>query len=294
MTHLKKFLKLFSQLVIIPVLLCLVMTSCGIFSYNFNYDSVDDTLNLNKNASGITENDIAQSSDTDYFVKEVIDGDTLILNNNERVRLLGINTPEHNQYYFEEAREVLEVLVLGKKIKLEKDITDKDVYGRLLRYIFTDNLFVNEEMVKRGFANTFTFSPDVKYTDKFLEAEKLVRDRDIGLWAKSNYSGIEININSDAAGDDKNNLNGEYVIFKNINSSDLNPEGWTVKDMSTNIYLFKNIILKAGSKVFLFSGTGNDGDWKLYWNSSKPVWNNDHDILYLRDGKGLLAEIFSY
>lgn len=175
-----------------------------------------------------------------------------------------------------------------------KDITGKDVYGRLLRYVFTDNLFLNEEMVKRGFANTFTFPPDVKYADKFLEAEKWARIRDIGLWAKSNYSEIEININFDAAGDDKNNLNGEYVVFKNINSIDLNLEGWTVKDMSTNIYLFKRIFLKTGLKVFLFSGTGKDNDEQLYWNNSKPIWNNDHDTLYLRDKKGLLVEIFNY
>lgn len=294
MTHFKKLLKLLPELIIFSVLLCLVMTSCGIFSYNFDYDSANDTGNLNNNASGNLENNSVQSSDKDYFVKEVIDGDTLILSNNERVRLLGINTPEHDQYYFEEAREVLEVLVLGKKIKLEKDITDKDVYGRLLRYVFTDNLFLNEEMVKRGFANNFTFPPDVKYADKFLEAEKWARIRDIGLWAKSNYSEIEININFDAAGDDKNNLNGEYVVFKNINSIDLNLEGWTVKDMSTNIYLFKRIFLKTGLKVFLFSGTGKDNDEQLYWNNSKPIWNNDHDTLYLRDKKGLLVEIFNY
>lgn len=294
MTHFKKFLKLSLEFIIISVLSCLVLTSCGVFYYNFDYDSAKDIAGINNNATENLENKSVQLSDTDYFVKEVIDGDTLILSNNERVRLLGINTPEHDQYYFAEAREVLELLVLGKKIKLERDITDRDVYGRLLRYVFRDNLFVNEEMVKRGFANTFTFPPDVKYTEKFLEAEKWARDRDIGLWAKSNCSKVEININFDAEGDDKDNLNGEYVIFKNVNSIDLNLYGWSVKDLSTNIYLFKKIILKTNSKVFLFSGTGKDNDEKLYWNSSKPIWNNDHDTLYLRDKKGLLVEIFSY
>lgn len=236
----------------------------------------------------------ATKSNVEYMVIEVIDGDTLVLSNNEHVRLIGINTPESERYFYGEAKEVLKLLVLNKNVRLEKDVDDRDTYGRLLRYVYLGNLFVNLEMVKRGFANVFTFPPNVKYTDKFIEAEREARTNDIGLWEKSNSSNIEININCDAEGDDRINLNGEYVIFKNNNNFDINLGGWTVKDLSTNIYDFGNIIFKSGSNLILFSGKGSDSENKLYWNSTKPIWNNDHDTLYLRDADGPIVELYNY
>jgi len=274
----KKLISNILVLLFIPI----ITISCGIFFYDENNNTNKSTYDNNNDLKNV------------YKVKEVIDGDTLVLANNERVRLLGVNTPEHGQYYFEEAKEVLKMLVLGKEVKLEKDITDKDMYGRLLRYVFIGNLFVNEEMVKRGFANAFTFPPDVKYADKFIEAERTARSGELGLWVKSKSSGIEIKINYDAAGDDKNNLNGEYVIFWNTNTYNLDLGDWTIKDSSTNIYEFKKFRLKSDSRVIIYSGKGKDDDKSLYWNSLKPVWNNDHDTLYLRDKDGLLVEIFSY
>ncbi|MBE3138746.1 MAG: thermonuclease family protein [Actinobacteria bacterium] len=232
--------------------------------------------------------------DVKYKVIEVIDGDTLVLSNNEHVRLIGINTPESESYFYGEAKEVLKLLVLNKNVRLEKDVDDRDTYGRLLRYVYIGNFFVNLEMVKRGFANAFTFPPNVKYTDKFIEAEREARTNDIGLWEKSNSSNIEININCDAEGDDRINLNGEYVIFKNNNNFDINLGGWTVKDLSTNIYDFGKIIFKSGSNLILFSGKGSDSENKLYWNSIKPIWNNDHDTLYLRDADGLIVQLYNY
>ncbi|MDD3819484.1 MAG: thermonuclease family protein, partial [Actinomycetota bacterium] len=103
-------------------------------------DEVNDELN-------------AIGSDGALIVKEVIDGDTIILSDGRRVRLIGINTPEHGMYFYEEAKEALEMIVLGKKVFLEKDVSEKDQYGRLLRYVYTGDLSVNMEMVKRGFAN---------------------------------------------------------------------------------------------------------------------------------------------
>jgi len=239
-----------------------------------------------------------KTADTDpeveYDVIEVIDGDTLVLSNNEHVRLIGINTPESERYFYEESKEVLKLMVLNKRVRLEKDIDDRDTYGRLLRYVYTGNLFVNLEMVKRGFANVFTFPPNVKYTEKFIEAERDARTNEIGLWEKSNSSNIEISINYDAEGDDRTNLNGEYVVFKNNNDFDINLNGWTVKDLSTNIYDFGKIIFNSGSNVILFSGMGKNLKNELYWNSSKPVWNNDHDTLYLRDSDGLIVQLYNY
>ena len=276
-------------LFVLPVFLILsslvfYLSGCGLYYFdNANSSSV------NKEAEAS-----AAKPDVEYKVIEVIDGDTIVLSNNEHVRLIGINTPESDRYFYEEAKEVLKGLVLNKNVRLEKDVDDRDTYGRLLRYVYLGNLFVNLEMVKRGFANAFTFPPNVKYTNKFIEAEREARTNEIGLWEKSNSSNIEININCDAEGDDRINLNGEYVIFKNNNNFDINLSGWTVKDLSTNIYDFGKIIFKRDSKLTLFSGKGSDTENKLYWNSPKPIWNNDHDTLYLRDADGLIVQLYNY
>ena len=211
-----------------------------------------------------------------------------------KVRLIGINTPEYGRYYFDEARELMEILTLGKEVVLERDITDRDKYGRLLRYVYVNGLFVNLEMIERGFANAYTYPPDVKYTEKFLEAERYARSNDVGLWERSKITIVKIDINYDAEGNDNHNLNDEYVIIENISSKDVNIGDWTIKDSATNIYKFCSFLFKKDSIIYLFSGSGIDNGGNFYWGCTRAVWNNNHDTLYLRDDEGLLVEIYNY
>lgn len=123
-----------------------------------------------------------------FKVTRVIDGDTIEIENGERVRYLGIDTPETVaprkpvQCFGIESSKKNKELVEGKTVRLEKDITDKDKYGRLLRYVYIDNLFVNLELVKQGFAHSYTYPPDVKHQGEILEAERQAREANRGLW----------------------------------------------------------------------------------------------------------------
>jgi len=274
---------IFTQILVFLVFIPFFFTGCGLY-YDWE-DSLD---------KGNAVDDKESSEEDRFLVKEVVDGDTLILSSGEKVRLIGINAPEYGRYYFNEAKQMLGILVMGKRVKLEKDITDRDQYGRLLRYVYVDDLFVNLEMVKRGFANVYTCPPDVKYTEEFLEAERYARLNELGLWERSKVGKVDITINYDAPGSDRENLNGEYVIIKNTSPDSINIGGWTVKDSATNIYEFYRYLLKPGSFAYLFSGKGKDENGEFYWGSSKPIWNNDHDTLYLRDKNGLLIEIYNY
>ena len=109
-----------------------------------------------------------------YSVVKVIDGDTIKLENGEVVRYIGIDTPEtvHPskpvQCFGKEASDKNKELVEGKVVKLEKDITNKDKYGRILRYVWVGDLFVNDELVRQGYAYVYTYPPDVKYTEQFV------------------------------------------------------------------------------------------------------------------------------
>ena len=259
---------------------------------DFNKNSSDELKNSDTDQYKLYENE--NFNDEGFTVVNIIDGDTVELKNKMRLRLIGINTPESDMYFYEEAKKFMEILVKDKQVKLERDVTNKDIYGRYLRYVYLPNLFVNLEMVKCGFANAYTCPPDIKYTQLFLEAERNAREHEIGLWQKSPTEVLQVNLNYDAQGKDNENLNGEWVSIKNIGTKDISLNGWTLKDAGTNIYKFKNIIIKPQQTIFLYTGFGKNTNTKFYWNLNTPVWNNDHDTLYLRDNKGLLVYIYNY
>jgi len=127
-----------------------------------------------------------------FFVKRVVDGDTIELENGEKVRYIGMDTPESVdprkpvQCFAKEASKKNEEMVLNQQVKLEKDITDRDKYGRLLRYVYVHDTFVNLELVKSGYAHVYTYPPDVKYNAQLLEAEKEARTNNRGLWSACN------------------------------------------------------------------------------------------------------------
>ncbi len=115
-------------------------------------------------------------------VTRVIDGDTIVIDGNYHVRYIGIDSPETDEYYYMQAKQMNEELVAGKKVRLERDVSDKDKYGRLLRYVYVGDSFINAEMVKRGCAWATAYPPDVKY-DAYLEAlEKEAKQKRQGFW----------------------------------------------------------------------------------------------------------------
>ncbi|NPE29791.1 thermonuclease family protein [Methanococcoides sp. SA1] len=116
-------------------------------------------------------------------VTEVIDGDTIVVSSGERVRLIGVDTPEVGEPYYSEAKQYMVHRVLGKVIGLEKDVSETDVYGRLLRYVWVKDEMVNKELVLSGLAFSKTYSPDTHYQDIFDSAEVVAKENGVGLWS---------------------------------------------------------------------------------------------------------------
>jgi len=120
------------------------------------------------------------------LVMRVIDGDTVQLFGGETVRLIGIDSTEKGEECFEEAREKLQELVERKTVLLEKDIEERDKYGRLLAYLYVDNVFVNLKMVEEGFAYAFEFEPTTRYSQDFAIAQKTALKEQKGcLWSNN-------------------------------------------------------------------------------------------------------------
>ncbi len=123
-------------------------------------------------------------------VRKVIDGDTIELSDGSRVRYIGIDTPETKhpkkavQCFGEKAFKKNKDLVEGKKVRLEKDVSEKDRYERLLRYVYVADIFVNDYLVRQGYAYVATFPPDVKYQSMFLDPQREARENSRGLWSQ--------------------------------------------------------------------------------------------------------------
>ncbi|KKU64076.1 MAG: WD40 domain protein beta Propeller [Candidatus Amesbacteria bacterium GW2011_GWC1_47_15] len=133
----------------------------------------------------IPKEKVLSGQDQVYKVERVIDGDTLKLESGQTVRLVGIDTPEitgKDECFGQEAAEKLKELVEGADVTLVKDISETDRYGRLLRYIKKDGEFINLKMVEEGYAAAATYPPDVKYSESFVEAQRIAREEKKGLW----------------------------------------------------------------------------------------------------------------
>ena len=93
--------------------------------------------------------------------------------------------------------------------------------------------------------------------------------------------------NYDAAGDDRDNLNDEYVVFENTGEESLDLSGWTVQDDAGATYTFPDgTTLEAGAEVTLRTGSGEDTSTEVYWDSGRPIWNNDGDTVIVTNAAG--------
>lgn len=117
------------------------------------------------------------------LVTGIIDGDTIEIESGTKVRYIGIDTPEFGEPYYLEATEANRELVEGKRVRLEKDIEDKDEYGRLLRYVWVDDTMINAKLVRLGYAYSYSYPPNLKHQSLFLQLEKEAREQKRGLWS---------------------------------------------------------------------------------------------------------------
>lgn len=196
---------------------------------------------------------------------KILDGDTIEINNQTRVRLLCINSPEKGKPYYEEAKLFL-TKIDNKEIGILRDSEDRDRYNRSLRYIFYDGEMVNKEILEQGLAHVYLCA-GLRYEKELQKAEEKARENEIGIWKKST---------SECAGCIELlelNAEEEFFILKNNCNLDCKLEG---KDEANHFF---KIGMLAGEEKRIES-KGN-------------IWNNDGDRLFLRDGEGLVL-YYSY
>ena len=258
-------------------------------------------------------------------VTHVVDGDTIDIQypngSTDTVRFLGIDTPETyanntpDEYEGvpdtqvgkdclhqagEEATSYMTNQIEGKQVTLafDSESDHRGYYGRLLAYVEYGGTDYNYQLVQTGRARVYdsTFSK----SDSFYAAESDAQNAERHLWqcrAVGNGSAnvTVSDIHADAAGNDNDDLDDEYVTLKNTGSSAVNLSGWTVSDEADHTYTFSSgVSLGAGETITLHTGSGSDSASDVYWGRSSAVWNNGGDTVYVRTGTGTQAATRSY
>ncbi|GCF13357.1 hypothetical protein Harman_12920 [Haloarcula mannanilytica] len=244
----------------------------------------------------------------------------------DTVRLVGVDTPEvhaeNDPAEFEgvpetdagasclrgagaNASSLAKQHLLGETVGLAFDpnLDRRGYYDRLLAYVVVDGTLFNYRLVETGQARVY----DSEFTraERFYAAEETARSERRGLWrcvdpsavtrtaiadggtTTDSASGLAIaTIHADAAGNDNENLNDEYVTLTNTGDASLDLSGWTVSDEAGHQYTFTNLTLDSNASVTLYTGSGTDTDTERYWSRDRAVWNNDGDTVSVRNASG--------
>lgn len=116
-------------------------------------------------------------------VTRIIDGDTVVLSNGVHIRLIGIDSPEKNDCFANEATKLTSDLILNKNIILKTDIDDLDQYGRTLGYISTENdTLINQKLLEMGAGEYFLDNQNIKYQKEFIAAATVAHEQKVGMW----------------------------------------------------------------------------------------------------------------
>lgn len=246
-------------------------------------------------------------------VLSVVDGDTIRVlydGESEPVRLIGINAPERDECLYSEATLRLAELVGDEPVRLEADRSDRDQYGRLLRYVYVGDVFVNEALVREGLAISRRYEPDTAHQELLDAAQADAQAESVGMWGPAacgeamgfastdETAPIQIgHIRYDAEGDDNHNLNDEWVEFTNPTAEPFDLTGWSIKDESaSHRYRFPDgFNLEGQGTVRLHTGCGADTSTELFWcNEGSAVWNNSGDTVFVLDPAGNIVTSVSY
>ena len=227
-------------------------------------------------------------------VVDVVDGDTikvLLDDKTYTVRYIGIDTPESTtqvEYYGEEASAKNKELVSGKEVVLIKDVSEADRYGRLLRYVFVGDQFINYELVHQGYAMAVTDHPDVSCVNLFKSAQSYARFNHLGLWVATQEVAITQTVESSEYDVEIVAVNkvAEYVDIKNIGSSPVSLNGWRLVSEKGNQSCHLGGVIQPGEILRIWAGNPDQSGYKC--GISGTVWNNDESdpaVLYDEYGR---------
>ena len=235
-------------------------------------------------------------------VVSVYDGDTFTLDTGDKVRLQWVNTPELRplEAYGIEARDSAEAFLGTNPVSLSYGAVQRDSYGRLLAAPKVNGTWLAVHLLEQGLGHVFLIPPVENNVDveALLAAQEKARKANRGIWSTDRYQGaLHItSFHANASGDDRENINGEYLRICNVTGRPVNLDGFKIADASGDSWTLPSLIVPPGHTFKLHSGVGEHqtdpkSQLAVYLGNTSPIWNNKYDraVLYDRYGRVLDA-----
>jgi endonuclease YncB( thermonuclease family) len=238
----------------------------------------------------------------EVVVTSVYDGDTFTLSTGEKVRLASVNTPElsPSEPYAVDGRDAAQAFLSSGTVMLHTGSTEKDGYGRIVAGATVNGKHLSEHLLGLGLAHLFLIPPVDADLDipSLLAAQERAQRANRGIWSTEGYRG-DLHITSfhaNAAGDDRENVNGEYIRVCNITNHPLNLEGYALNDASGDRWVLPALTIPPGHTIRIHSGEGNSQtdpreQLTVFLGSPTPVWNNRYDKATLYDRYGRIMDV---
>jgi endonuclease YncB( thermonuclease family) len=247
-------------------------------------------------------------------VLRVIDGDTIeveIDGQPYRVRYIGMDTPEQGMPFYQEATQANAALVADQDVSLEKDVSETDRYGRLLRYVYVGETMVNEELLRQGYAQVATYPPDVSYQDRFLAVQQEAQTSGLGLWGGvvTAPEPVENTPEPTAAGVQAQVViqhiffdglvsrveSDEYAEIANVGAAPVDIGGWLLNagDPGQN-FTFPGYVLQPGQTCRVYTNESHPESGGFSFGSGRAIWNNKGDCGFLYDASGQAMSEYCY
>jgi micrococcal nuclease len=233
------------------------------------------------------------TQDYNMTVTEVIDGDTFYLGNGDKIRMLGINTPESGRPYAQEATDFLTNMILGKEVTLVNDSKNDDVdsYGRLLAHVYVNDTFVNYEIIKAGYAFWYPYTSGTDFDTEYEAAQNDASNNKIGLWTESSYNLTIDYIEYDPEGEE---ADGEYLVLTNHENYNVTMVGWFLQDEAAQTAYEFNLTIESNTTIRIYTGSGTDNSTTIFWGWHQGIWNNSGDFAILQDENGYMVDSYRY
>ena len=209
------------------------------------------------------------------IVSRVIDGDTIVVNN-ESVRLLGINTPEKGEKYYSEAKDFMEYLVLNKTVSLKGGEEKYDLYHRRLAYVYLEKEDINLKQIQEGYASPY-FPTEIKKEEFYSAWEKCLEE-------EKNLCEASKDICKNCIKLKEINIKSQIITLENQCNFKCNLTGWLIKDEGRKSYIFEKFYLDKKKRIEI-----DAEDFKQDY-----VWTSTGDSVFVKDSLENIVIYYRY
>lgn len=238
-------------------------------------------------------------------VTNIVDGDTFDVNWEggytlpigllDRIRIAGVDTNEtstNEPLAFEAQARLADLIPVGTRVTLQAIDENSNTLDRPVRHVFVDDVNVATILISEGLGLAASYDVEPSFREEYFAASEQAQLNGVGIWSSlesghNTASGIKMFVNYDAAGDDANNLNDEYIHIENTGTDTIDLSGWSARSSArldgATIEIPNGISIAAGESFRIHVGSGTNTANEIYLGLTEPVFDNTGDVVYLRD-----------